>query len=85
MDEILLKQLVRQLKIINFWIASFGLLFLATLVVVAVLIFKMVTFVQSTEQKLSDLQSKTQSTLDLKQQACDNSSISKLLPGDTCN
>ena len=85
MDEILLKQLVRQLKIINFYIAMFGFLFLATLIVVAVLVFKMVTFVHSTEQKISDIQSKTSSTLDLKQQACDNKSFSAILPDSTCN
>ena len=83
MDELLLKQLVRQLKIINFWITLFGSLFLITLIILGILIFKMVTFVQSTEQKLSDIQQKTQASLDLKQQLCKDRSFSSLLSSKT--
>jgi cell division protein FtsL len=76
MDEMLAKQLVRQLKIINFWITLFGTVIVATLVVLGILVFKMVTFVHSTEQKVSDLQQKTAQTLDVKDDLCKNSLLS---------
>ncbi len=79
MEEVLLRQLVRQLKIVNFWITLFGTLFLVTLIILGVLIFKMLAFVHSTEQKLSDIQTKTSQALDVQKQVCSTSALSKLL------
>lgn len=83
MDELLLKQLIRQLKIMNFWITLFGTLFLIVLIILGVLIFKMVTFVHSTEQKISDFQTSAQSTLDLQAKLCKSKSLGSLLTDKT--
>ena len=76
MDEVLVRQLVRQLKIINFWITLFGTVIVVALIVLGILVFKVVTFVHSTEQKVSDLQQKTVNTLNVKDDICKNSVLS---------
>lgn len=70
MDEHLQRQLVKQLKIINFWITFFGTLFIVAFLILGVLIFKVVTFMRSTEQKITDFQSKTSQTLNVKDDLC---------------
>ena len=65
MDEVLVRQLVRQLKIINFWITLFGTVIVVALIVLGILVFKVATFVRTTEQKVSDLQQKTVNTLNV--------------------
>lgn len=76
MDEVLVRQLVRQLKIINFWITLFGTVIVVALIVLGILVFKVVTFVHSTEQKVSDLQQKTVNTLNVKDDICKSSVLS---------
>lgn len=79
MDEALLRQLTRQLKILNIWISVVGTLILAAVIICIVLIFKVVTFVQNTSDKITNLQQKTESSLNVKQQVCDSKSFSSLL------
>lgn len=81
-DELLLKQLVRQIKILNFWVTFFGLLFVAALAIAGFLLWRMVTFVHQTEQHLQSIQTKTSQTLDVQNQLC-GSSLSGLLKGNT--
>lgn len=76
MDEVLVRQLVRQLKIINFWITLFGTVIVVALIVLGILVFKVATFVRTTEQKVSDLQQKTVNTLNVKDDICKNSVLS---------
>lgn len=76
MDDATARQLVRQLKIMNFWVTLFGSMIVLTLVVLGFFIFKIVTFVHSTEQKVSDLQRKTTQTLNVKDDLCKNSLLS---------
>ncbi|QQS20286.1 hypothetical protein IPL85_02460 [Candidatus Saccharibacteria bacterium] len=73
MNEELTRQLIRQLKVINFWITLFGTMVVITLLILGFLVFKMVTFVQSTEQKVTDLRNKTTQTLNVKDDLCKNS------------
>lgn len=73
MEEVVAKQLTRQLKIINFWISLFGSIIVIVLLILGFLVFKMVTFVQSTEQKVTDLRNKTAQTLNVKDDICKNS------------
>lgn len=79
MDQALLAQLTRQLKILNFWITIFGSLILVSFIIIIFLLFKVVSFVQDTSQKVSDLQEKTSSTLNVKQQLCDSKSLTDFL------
>ncbi len=83
MHETLLKQLTRQLKILNFWITLFGSLILISFVIIILLLFKVVTFVQDTSQKVSDLQQKTSNTLNVEKQLCANKSFSDFLQDKT--
>jgi hypothetical protein len=75
-DDKLARELTRQLKIINFWISLFGSIIVITLLILGLLIFKVVTYVQSTEQKVSDLRQKTVNTLNVKDDLCKNSVLS---------
>lgn len=83
MDEALLRQLTRQLKILNFWITVVGSLILITLVIAIVLLIKVVTFVHNTQDQISNLQRKTQQTLDVRQKLCNSNSVSGLLQKGT--
>jgi len=76
MDEVLVRQLVRQLKIINLWITLFGTVIVVALIVLGILVFKVATFVRTTEQKVSDLQQKTVNTLNVKDDICKSSVLS---------
>ena len=85
MDEALTKQLVKQLKILNFWIRLFGILVLATLAILGFMLYKIVTFVHETEQKVSDLQQKTTQTLDVQRRFCNSKTGTALLQNtDIC-
>lgn len=68
-----LHQILRQLKILNFWIAFFGVSIIITMAVIGFLAFKMVTFVQKTNNQLTTLQQNTTETLDVKSQLCESS------------
>jgi sensor histidine kinase regulating citrate/malate metabolism len=86
MDEMLQRQLVRQLKLLNFWITTVGILILAAIIVCIILLIKVVTFVHHTESQLSDLQQKTTQSLNVKQKLCSNQSITDFLQNksDVC-
>lgn len=79
MDEVLIKQLTRQLKILNIWVSIVGLTLLAAIAVCLYLLFKVYTFVESTQNRIGDLQEKTESSLNVQQRLCENRSITNLL------
>ncbi len=78
-NEVLLKQLVRQVKILNFWVSLFGVLFLATLAITGFLMFEAVSYIRTSTQKITDFQTKTSQTLDVQNQACNNNSLKAYL------
>lgn len=67
-----LHKILKQLKILNFWITFFGVAVIATLAIFGFLLYKLVTFVQSTEQQITKIQTQTTQTLDVKSQLCDS-------------
>lgn len=84
MNEELTKQLVRQLKILNFWIATFGVLMLVSLGIIGFLLFQVITFVRESSQNVTNSIESAQQRLDLKQQACEGTdSFSKFLRNQT--
>lgn len=83
MDDALLRQLTRQLKILNLWISIVGTLILASIIVCIILLVKVFTFVHHVETQITDVQQKTSQNLDLKQKLCDSSSFSGLLQNKT--
>lgn len=78
MDEILLKQLLRQVKILNFWISVVGVLVLVSLAICGFLLFKVVTFVQDTRDSVNNLQQRTEDTLNVRKQICESDSVGSL-------
>lgn len=84
MDEKLLKQLVKQLKFLNFWITTFGILLLIGLAIIGFMIYQMITFVQDTRNSINEFKQNTTEQLDLKKQACgDDSAFGRFLRDNT--
>jgi hypothetical protein len=69
MNEEIARQLVKQLKRLNFWVTTFGVLFLAGLAVIGVVLFQVVMFVKKT----NDAFQQTTSKLNVQRQACEGS------------
>lgn len=84
-NEVLLKQLVRQMKLLNFWVTFFGVLFIAALAVAGFMLYKMVTFVHQTEQRLESIQTKTSQTLDVQNQVCGDATLKTFLSHASSN
>lgn len=70
MDENIQRQLLRQLKILNFWITTMGILLLTALAIIGYLLFQIIVFVRDTSQQLQQVRESTTQSLDLRQQAC---------------
>jgi len=83
MDDIVAKQLIRQLKIMNLWISIFGTLILAVLLVLGYLVFKVVTFVHDTNEKIETISTQTRESLDFKSKVCKSDSVGDLLMSRT--
>lgn len=83
MDEILLKQLIRQLKIMNFWISVYGALILVVLAVMGYMVYRVVTFVNDTNKKIDSITTQTKESLDFKSKVCNSDSIGELLTNQT--
>lgn len=79
MDDVLLRKVSRQLKLLNFVVTFFGLLILASFIITAVLVFKAATFARSEATKIDNLQKQATQSLDVKQQICNDSSLHSLL------
>ncbi|MDQ2973363.1 MAG: hypothetical protein M3Q79_02690 [bacterium] len=73
MNEDLQKQLVKQLKILNFWVRFFGAIVMVCLIVVGYLLFRVAWFIKDTNDKFTTLQQQTTGQLDVKKQVCDGS------------
>lgn len=71
MDKDIERQLVKQLKILNFWITTFGILMLIALGIIGFFLFQTVMFVKSTSDNITDFQQTTTQKLDVKSQVCD--------------
>ena len=75
MDEKLQKQLIRQLKLLNFWITLFGSLLLIGLLIVGFFLFQVVSAVQQTADRIKALQDETTQRLDVQAQLCEGTSF----------
>jgi hypothetical protein len=67
-------QLVRQLKIMNFWISVFGVLFLATLGVIIFMLWQMVSFVQDTNERIDALRTSASDSVNVEKRICESDS-----------
>lgn len=62
--------LTKQLKVLNFWITTFGTLFLITLAIIGFLLFQAITFVREAGDKLTATQKAVGESLDVKSKLC---------------
>lgn len=83
MDELVVKQLTRQLKVLNLWLSIFGTIIVVALVVIGVLIYKIVSFAHHTADQVNDIRSKTSQTLNAQKKLCDSDNLNKLLDKKT--
>lgn len=75
MDEVLLKQLVKQLKLLNFWISFFGAIIVISLIALGILLFKVITYTQQVSSQISETRQSLQQSTDVKSQLCRSDSI----------
>ncbi|HEX8389952.1 MAG TPA: hypothetical protein VF597_00860 [Candidatus Saccharimonadales bacterium] len=73
LNEQLLRQLVRQMKIINFWITLFGTIVVAAIIALGILIFQVVKVIEHTNEQLSGVTSQLKSSVDVKSDVCGGS------------
>ena len=87
MDEVLARQLTRQLKLLNFWITTLAVVMLVGFLILGYLIFKVITFTHDITDKFTDLQQKTSQTLDVQKKLCATKTVGSLLQNKTsaCN
>lgn len=69
-DSKLTRQLIKQLKILNFWITLFGSLMLAALIIIGILIYQVIAFTEKTANDVRDFKQSAQEKVDVKGQAC---------------
>jgi hypothetical protein len=74
MNEQLQKQLIRQLKLLNFWITVFGTLVLVGLAIIGYFLFQTAMFVKQQSDNLQSLKQTTSDTLNVNKQVCQGSS-----------
>lgn len=74
------EKLLRQLKILNFWITTFGTLLLVTLGIIGFFLYQTAMYVKTTSDNFTNFQQSTSETLDVKTQICQsNDQLSQLL------
>ncbi len=70
MDIEIQKKLVKQLKLLNFWVSFFGSLFIIGMIITGILLYKVVAVVRHTTSSINNLQTSTTEKLDVKDQVC---------------
>ena len=70
MNEDIERKLLRQLKLLNFWITTFGVLLLVTLGIIGFFLFQAVVFIKDTGNKITNFEQTTTQKLDVKSQVC---------------
>lgn len=83
MNDEVAKQLVKQLKRLNFWVTTFGVIFVVSLATIGFILFQIIFFVKGVGDKVSGVGS----SLNVQQQACtgDNAFANFLRKNNMCN
>jgi len=72
MNDQLTKQLIRQLKILNFWITFLGSIIVIALIVLALLLWQVIGFIRETNEQIESVRTQASDSLDVKKQLCDS-------------
>ena len=83
MDETQLKQIIRQLKILNFWVTFFGIVIVISFVIAGVALYKVASYTSNTVKRFDNFQAETAKSLNVKQQLCNDNSLKNLLSTQT--
>lgn len=84
MSDEVAKQLVKQLKRLNFWVTTFGVLFLVGLAVAIYLLVQVFLFAKHIGDSVQTFQANTVEKLDVKQQVCSGTgAFSELVKNNT--
>lgn len=84
MDEKLARKINRQLRAIKVMLGFFTLLMITTLVILGFIAWKVVTFTQSVNTKITNIEQSTQQKLDIKSQLC-STATRNALTSSFCN
>lgn len=84
MNEELERKLLRQLRISNIFMGIIALFILVMFAVTAFLVWTVVTFTNDIRNKVENIQTQTENTLDVRQQLCGQSGVSQLLSQGFC-
>jgi cell division protein FtsL len=82
MDEQLLRsvqKLQKQLRAIKIMLGFFFFMLLAMLAILGFVTYKVITFTQDVTNRITNIQTQTRESLDLKTKVCDNKSLTGLL------
>ena len=72
MDDRLAKQLVRQLKIINFWISFYGIIMIVILGFLLYVIIQMVMFVEDTNKRIEQMRTEATDSINVQKKTCES-------------
>lgn len=84
MDEKLARKINRQLRGIRLMLGFFTLLFVAMLVILGFIAWKVVTFTHDVNNKITNIETSTQQKLDIKSELC-NGTSSNAITDQFCN
>lgn len=85
LDDKLLKRINRQLRAIKVMLGFFTLVTLAVLAIWIFIAYKLVTFTQNIDNKVTNIQNTTTQKLDVKSQLCGDTTGSSALVKQLCN
>jgi hypothetical protein len=88
MDEALVRKLSRQVKVLNFFLVFFSLIFLAVLAVTGLVAYQALQEVRDAKHTLDSLQQDASTNLNVKNDLCDSTgTLGTLLKqqSDVCN
>jgi cell division protein FtsL len=78
-DTQLLRSVQRQLRAIKIMLGFFALTFLVMIAVLGFIAYKVITFTQQINNKITSFENKTTQNLDFKNKICENKSITSFL------
>ncbi|MDB5169927.1 MAG: hypothetical protein JWN82_323 [Candidatus Saccharibacteria bacterium] len=73
MDEALIRKLSRQVKVLNFFLVFFSVIFIAVLAVTGLVAYRALQEVRDAKNTLTSLQSQAGENLNVKNDLCDSS------------
>ena len=86
-NEKLLKQLIKQVKLLNIFVGFFGLLALTAIALIGFMLWQAMTYAQNAAVEIDEFRQETTQQLNVRQQACNDEKLGAFLKSssDICN